>query len=147
EGFNTFLEETYATSSHNHPFQSGWEASAGSPAEGPSTPPNDPSVHFQNTEATPKPIPRASEPIYDSEMSEAEVERVTEMTLPELITHLFVRIRKLDRTSRIPPPPTKYHNDPALVEKLAILTTKVAELEKANLLRIIQAPTPPPATG
>ncbi|KAL0630331.1 hypothetical protein Q9L58_010822, partial [Maublancomyces gigas] len=147
EGFKSFLEETYSASTHDHPFQHGWEANIAPSTAGPSTPPSKPSVHFTDPEATPKPIPRASEPTYDSEMSEAEFETVAEMSIAEVVTHLFNRIKKLERASKIPPPPTKYHNDPALVEKLAILTTKVAELEKTNLLRIIQAPAPPPATG
>ncbi|KAL0630519.1 hypothetical protein Q9L58_010634, partial [Maublancomyces gigas] len=113
------------------------------PPSGPSTPPNKPSVHFQDTEATPKPIPHASEPTYDSEMSEAEFETVAEMSIAEVVTHLFNRIKKLERATKTPPPPTKYHNNPALVEKLAILTTKVAELER----KFRTAPPPPPTTG
>ncbi|KAL0630531.1 hypothetical protein Q9L58_010622, partial [Maublancomyces gigas] len=52
--------------------QGDWEAEEYSDAAGPSTPPNKLSVHFQDTEATPKPIPRATETLDDSEMSEAE---------------------------------------------------------------------------
>ncbi|KAL0630481.1 hypothetical protein Q9L58_010672, partial [Maublancomyces gigas] len=48
-------------------------------------------------------------------------------SLHTLIRHLQQDAR---RAAKQPLPPTTYHNDPALVEKVAILTTKVAELEK-----------------
>lgn len=49
-----------------------------------------------------------------------------------MITTLVTRIRKLERAARHTPPPAHFHNEPALVEKVASLTTKVADLQKAS---------------
>ncbi|KAL0630761.1 hypothetical protein Q9L58_010389 [Maublancomyces gigas] len=51
----------------------------------------------------------------------------------------------LEKRSKTRLSPTKYRNDPALVEKVATRTTKVTELERLILL-LLAAP-PPPATG
>ncbi|KAL0630542.1 hypothetical protein Q9L58_010611 [Maublancomyces gigas] len=130
---------------YNHPYHKGWIDGGDNPRPGPSTPLNKPYVHFDDTEATPKPIPRATEVLDDFEMSEAE--STTEMDpMAQLLQTVLKRIIALDRREKTPPTPTKYHNDPALVEKVATLTTKVAELERL-IFFIPRNPPLPPATG
>ncbi|KAL0630473.1 hypothetical protein Q9L58_010680, partial [Maublancomyces gigas] len=56
------------------------------------------------------------------------------------------RILTLEKRSNTPPSLRISCNDPVLVEKVASLTTKVAELERLILLRPA-APSPPRATS
>lgn len=55
--------------------------------------------------------------------------------------------REVEHTVRQHTPSPTYYNDPALVKKVAKLTTKVAEHARHSLLKIIQTATlsPPPA--
>lgn len=108
----------------------------------PTTPPN-PSVHFRDVEATTRPLPRDLAVLNDSEMSVVEAPD-EDNSVADIITNLLHRIEKLQRAARSPPPPpTRYQNDPALVERLATLTTKVTELESLSLLLILQSGNPP----
>lgn len=63
-----------------------------------------------------------------------------------VIHHLHLTIRKMEKAARRrakqPSFPHTYHNTPAMVEKVATLTSKVAELEKASLLKISSLPHP-----
>ncbi|KAL0630640.1 hypothetical protein Q9L58_010511 [Maublancomyces gigas] len=113
--------------------------------ETPTTPPNPPSE--SDYEETPRPIPRAPEVLDDSEMSEGGEESELELDPTALLLKTILnRIMTLEKRSKTPPSPTKYRNDPALVEKVATLTTKVAELERTMSLRPTTLP-PPRATG
>lgn len=82
-------------------------------------------------------------------MSEADPKEaeVTEESLKffNLIHVLSHRMNMLVAAAKAPtPPPTVYHNDPALVAKIATLTTKVDELEN---LTFQSATLPPPPTS
>ncbi|KAL0630652.1 hypothetical protein Q9L58_010499 [Maublancomyces gigas] len=123
--------------------QGDWEADEDNLIPGPSTPPNKASVHFEDIEVTPRPIPRALEVVNDFEIREGGESELEMDPTALLLKTILKRIMALEKRSKTPPPPTKYHNDPALVEKLATLTTKVAELER----KFRTAPPLPPATG
>lgn len=108
---------------------------------GPSTPPNHWSVHFLDKEATPlpPPLPRAQESRNDSEMRESEStsELVHLETVEQVMRNLLHRNKKIDRAAKTSSIPTKYYNDPTLVEKLATPTIRVAELERKSLRSIL----------
>lgn len=51
-------------------------------------------------------------------------------TIEKVISEVITYISRLERAAKIPPPPTKYHNDPAQVQKVDTITTTVAQLER-----------------
>lgn len=61
----------------------------------------------------------------------------------DLVKPPITRNRRLERDSRNPLRPVALYNNPALVEKVPTLTTKLADLEKASLLTAHRAATPP----
>lgn len=123
----------------------------------PYIPPNA-SLTFQDTQETPTQIPCVREVPRDLYMSDSNNQPTdTELELQGNLTEqvialtssVHIILKKIKQSERVVrhtsiPPPTGYYNDPALVEKLAILTTKRAELDRQALLKTIQSTTPPP---
>lgn len=108
-------------------------------------------LHQAGTQTSPRPLPaRAPVVLYDYQMSEVEIEaEEVEMEAPvglhTLIQDLQHRIGILEATAKAPHPlPTAYHYDPALVERLATLTVKMTELERAITSQATHPPPPPP---
>lgn len=68
------------------------------------------------------------------------------MTLTNTGHTMLQRIKELERVAKhtATPPPASYNYNTALVEKQAIITTKVAELETLSLLKIMWTAAPPP---
>lgn len=65
-------------------------------------------------------------------------------------TDLSLPITKLKKAVKSSQPPPAFHNSPALVEKVATFTTRLTELHKASLLKILKTlttPAPPPAAN
>lgn len=76
----------------------------------------------------------------ECEQSELDMDE----TIQEVITKLFDSIARLERSAKIPPLPTTYRNDSALLQKVGTLPTKVAEQERYSTRMIIQSAAPPP---
>lgn len=91
--------------------EAGWDDRRGSNTGNPNTPPNT-SVHFQDSEATRRPVDRACEVLDDSGMSEA-TDLDDEDAIADIIRALTHRIRQFERAAKCPPtPPTINQNNP-----------------------------------
>ncbi|KAL0630912.1 hypothetical protein Q9L58_010235 [Maublancomyces gigas] len=96
-------------------------------------------VHFPDTVATPRLVPRPLELLNKSEMREGE-ETDREMDWVALLLKTILQ-RKIALKNMSPTPlsPTKYHNDPALMEKVAKLTTKLNTVTSNSSNQILKS--------